>query len=132
MRPCSPVVNGITYLDQERLRAQAAVDHEDQRLRREEERAELARERDANTTAVEVEFSAEDGASALLLLGKIALSYHDQRRVGLCRGLGARGPDFFCHGVFLCLIVFCRLGVIVFGTILMTLVFPLRAMCFMF
>ncbi|CAN0529088.1 unnamed protein product, partial [Ectocarpus sp. 8 AP-2014] len=64
---------------EERLRTQAAVDHEEQRLRREGKRAEVARERDANTAAVEVEYSAEDRASALLLLGKIALSYHDQR-----------------------------------------------------
>ncbi|CAN0077999.1 unnamed protein product [Ectocarpus sp. 12 AP-2014] len=79
---------------EERLRAQAAVDHEEQRLRREEERAEVARERDANTAAVEVEFSEEDRASALLLLGKIALSYHDQRRVRT--GHEAAQRDFAC------------------------------------
>ncbi|CAM9513326.1 unnamed protein product [Ectocarpus sp. 12 AP-2014] len=79
---------------EERLRAQAAVDHEEQRLRRQEERAEVARERNANTAAVEVEFSEEDRASALLLLGKIALSYHDQRRVRT--GHEAAQRDFAC------------------------------------
>ena len=64
---------------QNRLRAQAAQDHEEERLRRDAERKEEARQREANTAAVDVEFSPEDRAAALLTLGKIALSYHDQR-----------------------------------------------------
>ena len=64
---------------QERLRAQAAEDLEEQRLRREMQREEEARQRDANKAAVEADFSPEDRKAALLLLGKVALSYHDQR-----------------------------------------------------
>lgn len=40
---------------------------------------EEARQREANTAAVEIDFSPEDRAAALLTLGKVALSYHDQR-----------------------------------------------------
>ncbi|CAM9420175.1 unnamed protein product, partial [Hapterophycus canaliculatus] len=64
---------------EERLRAQAAQTLEQHTLRREREREEDARQRDANTAAVEVGFSEQDRAAALLLLGKVALSYHDQR-----------------------------------------------------
>lgn len=73
---CCPQTSCAT---QERLRAQAAEDHEEERLRRERQREEQARDREANMAAVEVEFSPEDRNAALLTLGKVALSYHDQR-----------------------------------------------------
>lgn len=79
--------------EQQRLRAQAAEDREEQRLRRERQREEEARQHDADKAAVEAEFSPEDRKSALLLLGKVALSYHDQRLVIVRFGCGGAWHD---------------------------------------
>ncbi|CAM9685252.1 unnamed protein product, partial [Scytosiphon promiscuus] len=76
---------------EERLRAQATQTREQEALCREREREEVARQRDANTALVEVDFSEQDRAAALLLLGKVALSYHDQRT-----GHEAAQRDFAC------------------------------------
>eukprot|EP00904_Undaria_pinnatifida_P013803 jgi/Undpi1/9553/HiC_scaffold_27.g12009.m1 len=76
---------------QERLRTKTAEQYEEMAALRAKQREEVSRRDKANKDAIAVDFSPSDRAEALSVLGKVALSYHDQRT-----GRESAKRDFAC------------------------------------